>query len=306
MLATAGIFLRVSSAFPQRILRDTGKKSINIFSKNLHWLDYNGMANVAAELGFNGVDLTVRPEGHVVPERVADDLPKAVEAVKKVGLNVNMIVTAITNPDDPSTEQILKAASSQGVSYYRMGWINYDDKKSMSDNLDHFRSQMKKFEALNQKYKIHGAYQNHSGLSFGSPVWDLWMVIKDLDPEWVGSQFDVMHAQVEGGNTWQLGLKLLKSHIRTIDIKDFVWSKTDAGWKTQVVPLGEGMIDYKKYLQLLKEYQLEGPFSMHFEYPLGGVENGAKQITIPKQEVMNAMKRDLVAFKKMLSEAGII
>jgi L-ribulose-5-phosphate 3-epimerase len=303
LAVAAGFPLGVSSAIPPRVRRDT---SINIFSKNLHWLDYNGMANVAAELGFDGVDLTVRPEGHVIPERVADDLPKAVEAVKKAGLKVNMIVTAITKPDDPFTEPILKAASTQGIGYYRMGWMNYDEKKSMTDNLDHFKSQMRKFETLNHKYKIRGDYQNHSGLSFGSPVWDLWMAIKDLDPEWVGSQFDIMHAQVEGGNSWQLGLKLLKSHIHTIDIKDFIWKKADTGWKTEVVPLGEGMIDYKKYLQLLKEYQLSGPFSMHFEYPLGGVENGAKQITIAKEEVLNAMKRDLVVFRRMLSEAGII
>ena len=284
-----------------------GKKTINIFSKNLHWLDYKGMAGVAAELGFDGVDLTVRPEGHVVPERVADDLPKAVEEVKKAGLQVHMMATAITNADDPFTEPILKTASSLGIGYYRMGWINYDDKKSMSDNLDFFRSQMTKLTALNKKYKIRGDYQNHSGLSFGSPVWDLWMIIKDMDPAWIGSQFDIMHAQVEGGNTWQLGLKLLKSHIKTIDIKDFVWKKSETqGWKAEVVPIGEGMIDYKKYLQFLKEFQLTGPFSMHFEYPLGGVENGAKQITVSKEEVMKVMKRDLTRFRSMLSEAGIL
>jgi L-ribulose-5-phosphate 3-epimerase len=66
------------------------------------------------------------------------------------------------------------------------------------------------------------------------------------------------------------------------------------------------MIDYPKYLRLLKEYDLTGPFSMHFEYPLGGVENGAKQISVPKADVLAAMKRDLSLFKKMLSEAGIV
>jgi len=57
---------------------------------------------------------------------------------------------------------------------------------------------------------------------------------------------------------------------------------------------------------MLKEYNLDGPFSMHFEYPLGGVENGAKQITVPKEEVIKAMKRDLTKFRSMLTDAGII
>src|SRR4051812_49121886 len=149
-----------------------GRKTINVFSKNFHWLDYKNMADVVAELGFDGIDLTVRPEGHVLPERVADDLPKAVDAIKKAGLQIHMIVTAITNADDKFTEPILQAASSQGIGYYRTGWISYDEKKSIDDNLDYFKTQMSKLTALNRKYKIRGDYQNHSGLSFGSPLWD--------------------------------------------------------------------------------------------------------------------------------------
>lgn len=308
MLASASLSMIPSVATPAgtNTADRPGRKSVNVFSKNFHWLDYNGMADAAAQLGFDGVDITVRPEGHVIPERVADDLPKAVEAVKKAGLKVHMITTAITSADDKFTEPILKTASSQGIGYYRMGWIHYDEKKSMNDNLDAFKLRMSRLAALNHKYQIRGDYQNHSGVSFGSPIWDLWMVLKDVDTEWVGSQFDIMHAQVEGGNTWQLSLKLLKANITTIDIKDFIWAKTGQGWKAEVVPLGDGMIDYRKYLALLKEYNLDGPFSMHFEYPLGGVENGAKQITVSKDDVMKAMKRDLTKFRSMLSEAGII
>ena len=65
---------------------------IHVFSKHLQWLDYRGMAEAAAEIGFDGVDLTVRPRGHVLPERVEDDLPRAVEAVRQAGLRVEMII----------------------------------------------------------------------------------------------------------------------------------------------------------------------------------------------------------------------
>ena len=56
---------------------------IYIFSKHLQFLNYQDMAEAAAEMGFDGIDLTVRPKGHVLPERVETDLPKAVEAMKK-------------------------------------------------------------------------------------------------------------------------------------------------------------------------------------------------------------------------------
>ena len=43
---------------------------IHIFSKHLQFLIYKDMAEAAAEMGFDGIDLTVRPNGHVLPERV--------------------------------------------------------------------------------------------------------------------------------------------------------------------------------------------------------------------------------------------
>lgn len=310
MLATAGFsslpsFASSPTKFGEMRTDNAGIFSINIFSKNLHWLDYDGMAQAAAEMGFDGVDLTVRPDGHVAPERVAEDLPKAVAAVRKKGLNVFMMTTAITSADDQYTEPILKAASALGISYYRMGWINYDEKKSMEENLKEIEMRLTKLAALNKKYKIHGGYQNHSGANFGSPVWDLAGALKNLDPQYIGSQYDVLHANVEGANSWPLGLKLLKSHIRTMDIKDYRWEKQTNGWKAQVVPLGEGMIDYKKYLKLIKEYDIRGPFSIHYEYPLGGAENGAKTVTMPRENILSLMKKDVDTLRQMLIDAGI-
>lgn len=282
---------------PQNII---GVNSISIFSKNLHWLGYEDMTDAVAKMGFDGIDLTVRPEGHVLPENVATDLPKAVETIRKAGLKVHMITTAINNPDDQYTEPILKAAGRLGIPYYRMGWISYDDKLSIEENLKTCRTKMTRLAALNKKYSIHGDYQNHAGSNFGSPVLDLWMILKDLDPQWIGCQYDVRHAMVEGANSWPIGLALLKSHIRTMDIKDYIWTKTEKGWRAETVPLGEGMVDFKKFFSLLKQHQIQGSFSLHFEYPLGGAENGAKSVTISKEEIFAAMKKDLAMLRQLI------
>ncbi len=312
LLATAGISSTMNSLATSNplegsysFLKKPGAFSINIFSKNLHWLNYNEMAAAAVEMGFDGIDLTVRPEGHVIPERVADDLPKAIEAVKKAGLNVYMITTAITDAESPLAESILKTASSLGVSYYRMGWIQYDSKISMDDNLKSIQKRLRLLAELNKKYNMEGHYQNHSGTSFGSPIWDLWMVLKELNSPWIRSQYDVLHAVVEGANSWTLGLNLLKPYIGTLDIKDFRWGQKDGKSVSEVVPLGEGVIDYKKYFKLIKEYNIEVPFSMHYEYPLGGAENGAKVISMRKDEVLSSMRKDLELLKKLMTEAGL-
>jgi hypothetical protein len=65
------------------------------------------------------------------------------------------------------------------------------------------------------------------------------------------------------------------------------------------------MVDLKKYFKLLKTYTIQSPVSIHYEYPLGGAENGAKVLTMKKEEVLAAMKKDLVTLKQLLSEAGL-
>ena len=284
--------------------------SISIFSKHLHWLDYNEMAMVAADIGFDGLDLTVRPQGHVLPERVEEDLPKAMEAVKKAGKDIFMITTSIIDADDPVTGKILKTASSLGIRHYRLGWMYYDDKKPVGENISLVQTRLSKLALLNEKYSISGEYQNHSGIDiagiyFGGSVWDLSGILKTINSRWLGSQYDIYHATVEGANAWPIALKLISPFIRTLDIKDFQWSKKDGKWSSESVPLGEGMVDFKKYFGLLKQLRMSGPVSVHYEYPLGGAESGAKVITMKREEIIKAMKKDLTILKNLLSEAGL-
>ena len=279
---------------------------ISIFSKNLQWLGYGEMAQVAAEIGFDGIDITVRPGGHILPERVSEDLPKAVDAVRKAGLNVYMITTAIIDANEPSTEGILKTASSLGIRHYRTGWLNYDEKKNIEENLSNFENQFTELAILNKQYAIYGEYQNHSGAYFGAPIWDLYTVLNRINSPWIGSQYDILHATVEGTNTWPIGLKLLKPYIKSIDIKDFQWAKKDGKWIPEMVPLGEGFVDFKNYLGLLKQYMISAPVSLHYEYSLGGAEHGATTLTMQRKDVIAAMKFDCDTLKKLLRAAELI
>ncbi|MDO1447766.1 sugar phosphate isomerase/epimerase family protein [Rhodocytophaga aerolata] len=301
--AAASINLDTVSEKPANFARDADDTKICIFSKHLQWLTYQEMAKTAAMLGFDGIDLTVRPNGHVEPERVAEDLPKAVKAVEQAGLKVYMLTTEITSADQPHTQAILKTAAKLGIKYYRMGWVKYEDKQSIEQNLEVFKKMFGQLAALNKQYQIHGAYQNHAGKNLGSAIWDLWMVIKDLDPQWLGCQYDIRHAIIEGANSWPLGLKLVQSHIRTLDIKDFRWENKDGKWQIENVPLGEGMVDFTQYFSLLRSYQIKGPFSLHYEYPLGGADSGAKSLAIPKEQVLEAMKKDLATLRKWVNKA---
>ncbi|QXP52598.1 sugar phosphate isomerase/epimerase [Cellulophaga sp. HaHa_2_1] len=267
---------------------------VHLFSKHLQFLDYDKMSRAAAELGFDGLDVTVRKGGHVTPENVARDLPKIVQAMQSYGLTAELITTNITTATAPETENILYTASQLGFKNYRMGWLEYSEALSIPESIEKFEVQFAALEFLNKKLNITGSYQNHAGQHVGAPVWDIHQIIKDRDPNYIATQYDIRHAVVEGGTSWTLGLRLIQSHIKCIVIKDFKWGQEHGVWKPINVPLGEGMVDFNAYFKLLKKYHLDNiPMSLHCEYNLGGAEHGDKEISISEEAVLKRIKKDL-------------
>ncbi len=108
-----------------------GELKYYLFSKHLQFLNYKDMAEAAAEIGFDGMDLTVRPKGHVLPERVADDLPLAVEAIRGAGLRPDLMASGINNAENDVNRQVLETASQQGVKLYRLSYLNFSEDESI-------------------------------------------------------------------------------------------------------------------------------------------------------------------------------
>ena len=160
----------------------TGTYPISVFTKCLQFLDYVQLGDTLANIGFRGAELSVRDGGHVLPENVKRDLPKAVKTLKHAGIDVPMMVTGIINPEDPRTEIILGTAAEQGIAYYRMGYFPYNPSKSVTDNLSNYKKTIDKLEKINRKFGIQGCYQNHAGTNIGGPVWDLFWLMNGCDP----------------------------------------------------------------------------------------------------------------------------
>ena len=274
---------------------------IHLFSKCIQFLDYNEMCLAAKEMGFNGLDLTVRPKGHVLPENVLEDLPKATELMKAHGLTPKMISTSIMEANDPTNISVLETAKKLGYQYYRTGWVKYNRNHSIQENIIKTKKQFTALAELNNKIGISGAYQNHAGHYVGSPIWDLEQILTDISPINLGSQYDITHASVEGGKNWEIGFELIQPYINSLAIKDFKWEKVQGKWKVVYTPLGEGMIDFHHYFSLLKKHKIQVPISLHVEYDLGGAEKG-KSPTMEKSEIIKKIKKDLLYIQRVWDE----
>lgn len=277
----------------------------SIFSKHLQWLDYPELGRAVSQLGFDGVDLTVRPSGHVLPEKAATDLPRAVSAVGESGVRVSTITTAITDPEGAGTREILETASGLGIPFYRLGYYRYPEDKGISETLAAIRSDLGGLADLNRRLEICGDYQNHAGAShFGAALWDLRQALEGLPRRWLGCQFDIRHATVEGGLAWPTNFKALADRIHTVVVKDFRWMETSEGWRVENCPLGEGMVPIGPFLSLLLKSGFAGPISLHCEYSLGGAERGRRRLTMDRDRVLESIGNDLASLKRLVGEAA--
>lgn len=285
---------------------ESGPTAIHVFSKPMHMMSHAETAKLIAECGFGGIDYTVRvPQGHVLPEKVQEDLPRAIDAAHAAGLKVEMITTEITSVRDKHAETILRTAAKLGVKYYRVGNWNYDAKLGVEGTLEKLRPDIKELAALNESLGLHGAIQNHAGTRIGSAIWDVYELVRDVDPRWFGLQYDIRHATAEGGQSWPLPLKLLRPWIRCTDIKDFKWTQAPGKAAIDNVPLGEGIVPFDAYFKLVRELGLTGPMSMHFEYPPFERAPATLSAADRRTQIAAAMKKDLAVLKSHMAKHAI-
>lgn len=261
------------------------------FSKPFAELSFEDTADLVADIGWDGIECPVRKKsGQIAPEKVEEDLPKMVEALKKRGKEVTIVTTEITRVD-PLAEKVLRTAAKLGIKKYRLGFEKYAKDKPVTETLREVGAALKDLAALNRELGLQGGWQNHSGSDYvGAPIWDLWTMIKDLDPKNMGICFDIGHATLEGGLSWPIQARLMEPFYVAVFLKDFRWEKTGKGWQPLWCNFGEGTVQ-KTFLTSLKKSSFNGPLCQHHEY---------KTLGTGKEMVAN-MKKDLATLREWLA-----
>src|SRR5262245_16289986 len=238
--------------------RQPARWKIIAFSKPFTSLRFSDTADLVADVGWDGIELPVRKTStHIDPERVEDDLPKMVEALKRRGREVAMITTDIIGPDK-TAERILRAAASAGIHSYRLGPVHYTADRPIPAQLADISARLRDLAQLNRSLGVKGGIENHSGAdSFAAPIWDAVQAIQGLDRD-LGIAFDIGHATIEGGLSWPIQARLAEPYYTVVYVKDFRWEQQVRGWTSVWCPLGQGMVN-KKFFATLAASKYAGP-----------------------------------------------
>ena len=288
-VAAAGAATAVLGAEGRAEPQEQPASKIIGFTKPFQTASAAETADIVAEIGWDGIECPVRPKGQIEPERVEDDLPKTVEALRKVGREVTLITTGI-KAVNPLTEKVLRTASKLGIRRYRLAFWSYSPDRPIPDQIAEVRAASLDLAALNKELGICGGHQNHSGSNcFGAPIWDIREAVKDCDPRYMGICFDIGHATIEGGLAWPIHARAMRPFYTAVFLKDFLWQKGVKGWQPEWCPLGDGAV-HPEFFRTLKKSGYTGPISQHHEYEVGA---GAAMI--------RAMKKDLAVLRRWLA-----
>ena len=259
------------------------------FVKPFQRLPYDQIAEQARAVGWSGIECPVRKDGAIQPERVEEELPKLVEALRQRELDLPVIATDVDDAADPVAQRVLKTARKLGIGRYRLKHYYYDLNKPIPAQLNNFRAKVRDLAQFNRELNLQGSIQNHSGRNYvGAGGWDLWELVREVDPNWMGVFFDIGHATLEGGYSWPTQAKLLEPYFSVVSVKDFAWTKSEKGTRAEWRPLGEGAVR-REFFDFLKKSAFRGPITQQFEYPMG-----------EGKHMVEAMRKDMGVLKSWL------
>jgi sugar phosphate isomerase/epimerase len=300
-----------------------GKTRLCLVSRHLQWTNVEEAVAVAAEAGCKAIAWTVRPGAHILAENVERDLPKAVELAHKAGLDTPMVISAMVDAKSTRAEAILSTMQGLGIRYYRAPSFRYDYSQELEPQLEALKPRIGSLADLNAKYRTTAMYHTHSAAgNVGGGVWDLWLVLKQFDRELVGLNYDLGHATIRGGSGWVETSHFAHKYVHGLSLKDFRWAKGGGSrrvgaWSAEMVPGGEGMVDFAGMLSYFKSVGFAGPVELYQEYSVTvpgvaqpvnmlGTDFGTWKLEMPKSDYIALLKRDVQFYSKAMADAGLI
>jgi sugar phosphate isomerase/epimerase len=265
--------------------------AVCLYSQHLIKVEYEAVGMVLRDLGFDGCNMAIVPGSHLEPSSSQTDLMRAMEAVSGVGLEVAIVTMPATSGNDPLGRQILGIAGFMGVPLFRPGYWKYANPLDINMRLAQVQRDLFSLASVGRAYNLAMAVHNAPGDNVGAGIADINGLISGVDPRWVGFDFDPgFSTETAGLEGAELAQNIAQPRMKAVTVRDFTWSKDDAGPKTAIpCPLGQGIVDWGKFFAGLAHARFVGPITIEVRYQ-------------PKDEII-AFRRDLEFVRKQIAAA---
>jgi hypothetical protein len=167
----------------------TGSRAVKfvLFTDNLADLTVAQACETAKAAGFDRLDLTLRPGGHVRPESAEVGLSEARRVADAAGVTIPMVSTAVMDVDSPHAAAVFAAAAHYGARLVKLGYWDYRPFGTLAVQIEQARVKLRPVVALGGKYHVLPCVHCHSGrmVAAGGPL--LYLVLQGFEPGEVGA-----------------------------------------------------------------------------------------------------------------------
>jgi len=213
-------------------------------------------------LGFDGVELPVRPGYQVPPESVAKGLPEAARVLAGFGLRIASIA-------GPTDEPTMAACAEAGVPIIRI-CVGIDAEKGYLAEEARLQREYDALVPLLDRYGVTLGIQNHCDLCVANAM-GMRSLIGRYDPKHFGAVWDPAHCALDGERP-ELAIDIVWSHLCMVNLKNAVWAETSppdaavAEWRSRWVAGRKGLCHWPTVAALLKKRGYRGPVCLTAEY----------------------------------------
>jgi sugar phosphate isomerase/epimerase len=188
----------------------SSKIHFSVFTKPWKTMPIPRLGEFVRDLGFDGIELPVRPGYQVKPENVVQDLPVVARQLAEFGVKIYSVA-------GPADEPTIVACAEAGVPIIRtMAHIGEDEHYLAAEA----RCQ-REYDALVpllDEYGVTVGVQNHSGRFVANAV-GLRSLVGRYDPAHVAAVWDAAHEALDGGLP-DLALDAIWSHLCMVNLKN--------------------------------------------------------------------------------------
>ena len=232
------------------------------------WKEYSisELAGHVRKLGFEWIELPVRPGFPCEPETIEKSLPDAVRVLGEEGVKVLNITADLPLAD----ERLYNASLQAGISMNRVifgipvGENYWDAERKVRKKLD---------EAIPfcEKYGYQIGVQNHYGRCVPVNAMGMHNLVKDYNPNHVGAIWDPAHNALEGEDA-DLALDIVTSHLCVVNLKNAFWRRIDgpeseqARWSVYWTSGRYGRSSWRCVADKLRQMEYKGPLCLSAEY----------------------------------------
>ena len=238
------------------------KIDFTVFTKYWKTLPLADLGALVASMGFDGVELPVRPGFQVEPENVAKHLPEAARILADHGVKIGTIA-------GPTDEATLAACAAAGVPIIRI-CVGIDSDLGYMGTMDSLRREYDALVPLLDRYGVAIGVQNHCDRNVGSAM-GIRYLIEKYDPKHFCAVLDQAHCGLDGERA-EMAVDIVWSHLRVVNLKSAFWRRTNgpeapvAEWKHYWTTGRHGMAEWPVVAAELQRRAFRGDVCLTAEY----------------------------------------